>query len=252
MPKEPTEKDYIAINRLAMEYIWRKVDKVKREEIDYIRYLPDDLPYLYQSGFVDTERVPFDEFKSFFDPLRGPDGAFYLDHHQIIQLGKYRYCKIVGKPFEPLKMRRGKYTIERLRNIFEKSIIPSTALDPKFIRNQFNTIVTSKANSQGEIEITEEMLRNLTKTLELYPSPRRCLELDVEALRKEETQTMQQVHHNPEVSRFTNKSDIKKTAVKGLENILVKTKVPTEDPHRKGKGKTIDIKSLRKPKPGKI
>ncbi|MBI2335512.1 MAG: hypothetical protein HYU97_01970 [Deltaproteobacteria bacterium] len=252
MPKEPTEKDYIAINRLAMEYIWRKVQKVKREGKDYIRYLPDDIPYLYQSGLIDTERVSLKALNEFFEPLRGPDGAFYVDHKKIIELGKYRYHKIVGKPFDPLKMRRGKYTLERLRRIFENSLIPSTSLDPKFIWNQFNTTIMSKANSRGEIEFTEEMLRSLAKTLELYPSPRRRLELDVESLRAQEVQENVKIHQNPELSQFTHKTDIKKATVKSLKDVLVKTKEAIADPHRQGKGEVIDIKKLKKPKPGKI
>ncbi len=247
MTQEEADR-YIKINRTSMEFIWKKVSKIQKNEKDYIRYLPDDIPFLYQSGMIDIVRIPFDEFKAFFDPLRGTDGAFYLDHDTFLQMGQFRYYKIVGKPFDPLQMRKGKYSIERLKRVFETSYLPSTSLNPNFIWDLFHNKICKDVDADGMVNVDEEMLKNLSRSLEQHPSPRRKLELDVAALQDTQIQELTQFNKPSEESTFTDKKDIKKSAIKGLDNLLVKSTESVEDPNRKGTGEILDLKKLKKPR----
>lgn len=244
--KKQAELDYIEINRFAMEMIWKNVPKTKLEEKEYIRYLADDVPALYECGLVDTQRVTLDQWREFFTPYRKPDGAYYLDHEAIIKMGQYRYHKIVGTPFDVAKIRRGKYSIQRFTQLMETSVYPSTSLPKQTFETSFQNEIRKHADSEGNIEIGDAVINKIATLLKQYPSPKRRLELSVLELEEASLQADSQARFNPEASKFTDKVDVKKTSIKDLKNVLVKSTEQRLDPNRKGTGEELSVKDLRK------
>ncbi|HEX5033772.1 MAG TPA: hypothetical protein VFW62_04775, partial [bacterium] len=251
----------IEVNRRAMEFIWNKVPKEIRDGVEYVTYVATDIPFLYYSGLVDTQRYTRKDWEAAFEDCRGTDGRFWVSHEKMLSLGRFRYCKTVTEPFDPLKMRVGKYSVDRLWRIFENSIIPSCSLPPEYIKNTFDQMFRQKkslkslvqkelktAKDKGGklddkgydesafdnlpgietignetfVELTPEHLQRLKQTLDSYPSPRRKLELMVEQTRTDRLQQLSDVAKNPQKSTFEAGKDFRETTKKSLKDMLVK------------------------------
>lgn len=277
----PQEDAYVEINRSAMEQIWTKVGKTTQDGINYIVYTQDDLPALYESGMMDTRRVSLENFLKFFEPLKQSDKKYWVSKENFIKLGKYRYAGRIKEPFDPIKMRQGRYTVERLWRVFERSIIPSTSLDPRLLKAVFDGLIVNqkspkeifakqlkKLKEQGKepevdeaelellaplieeggkkyVEITERDLKEIQKILDTYPSPQRRLEIDVQNARQERLQGLAQAQENLQKSSFEAGQDFRVKAQKELGDLLVKT----EDGLRGGRKPTdevLDLKELQR------
>ena len=275
---------FIEANRRAMEYIWTKVPKETKDGVEYVTYVKTDLPYLFYSGLVDTQRYKLEAWLKAFDDCLGEDGRYWVSHEKMIWLGRFRYSKTVNEPFDPLKMRLGKYEVDRLWKVFENSIQPSTSLPDFYIKNVFDAIFRERKMDQlftpesleklkekgheidqskfdkinfeteggKEYVILEkphvEHLRNL---LDSYPSPRRKMEMSVASLRTEKLQQMSDIAKNPQKSNFEAGADFRETTKKNLKDMLVKASA-NSNVGRKPKDEIIDLKGMQKNRPIKF
>ncbi len=269
----------IEINRRAMDYIWSQVPKETKDGEEYVTYVKTDLPFLYHSGLVDTEHFTLEQWERAFADCLGEDGRYWVNHKKMLFLGIFRYHRTVNEPFDPLQMRTGKYSVERLWKIYERSVIPSCSLPKEFIKTKFDQLFRKKKSYQeafsaewekakkerGEeieklptqalnfakqgaddcVEITQEHLENLRIFLDTYPSPRRKLELAVQELRMNELQKISSQAATPQKSSFTAGKDFRETTKKDLRNMLVKA---SEQVHagRKPMDEVINISDLQK------
>lgn len=281
---------FVESNIKAMEFIWRKLPKEVKDQKEYVTYIESDIPYLYYSGLVDTQRHSLEKWKEAFEECKSEDERYWVSHEKMLSLSKFRYCIVVNEPFDPLKMRTGKYTADRLWQVYEKSMIPSCALPREFFEKTFDviirqkkslsTIITQKVfdtsdklgdqekkNASQELKtwdqkyknlhdgeyivITREHLENLRKTLDMYPSPRRKMELAVQNLRTEKLQQLADVATKPQESSYEEGADFRETTKKSLKDTLVKA---SEDvlAGRKPKGEIFNIKDVQKKSPKKI
>ena len=277
----------IEVNRRAMEFIWNKVPKEVKDGVDYVTYVATDIPFLYYSGLVDTMRYTRKDWEAAFEDCRGTDGRFWVSHEKMLSLGRFRYCKTVTEPFNPLKMRVGKYSVDRLWRIFENSVIPSCSLPPEYLKNIFDQMFRQKKSlkslfekdlkavkakgakldeeaydekvfdglpeletvgSEVFVELTPEHLQRLKHTLDTYPSPRRKLELSVEETRMSRLQQLSDVAKTPQKSTFEAGKDFRETTKKSLKDMLVKAS-ENATAGRKPMDEVLDLKSLQKKRP---
>ena len=273
----------IEINRRAMEYIWQKVPKTLKDGKEYVVYAPTDLPYLYNSGLVDTKRFTFQQWEQGFTDCLGADGKYWVDHRKMLFLGFFRYSKTVGDPFDPLKLRIGKWPIERLWRVYKNSVIPSCSLPPEFIKEKFDQIFRKKKSvkeafakdlngipkeeqkaldevekkvhmifetgEEGEtVTIEKEHLVNLKNFLDTYPSPQRKLELSVQEMKVGKLQAMAGLAAQKEKSTFELGKDFRETTKKDLKEMLVKAS-ENRTAGRKTTGEEIHLKDVQKKKP---
>ena len=272
----------IEVNRRAMEFIWNKVPKEEKDGIQYVTYVATDIPFLYYSGLVDTAKFTRKEWEAAFEDCRGSDGRFWISHEKMLWLGRFRYCKTVTEPFDPLKMRVGKYSVDRLWRIFENSIIPSCSLPPAYLKNVFDQMFRQQKSLKslfekdlkaakekgGEfddeslenmpgletvgnevfVELTPEHLKRLKQTLDTYPSPRRKLEVSVEETRMSRLQQLADVAKTPQKSTFEAGKDFRETTKKSLKDMLVKAS-ENVNAGRKPMDEVLDLKSLQKKRP---
>lgn len=276
----------IEMNRRAMEYIWNKVPKEMKDGVPYVTYIASDLPYLYNSGMVDTQHYKIEQWLKAFEDCKGEDGRYWVSHEKMLSLGRFRYSKVVNEPFDPLKMRVGRYSVDRLWKVFENSILPSCSLPPEFLKNTFDrmfrqhkkisqifesSIKDSKEEGNKElkdddlskfdvpietvgqetfVEVTREHLTSLKTFLDTYPSPRRKLEMGVATNRMNKLQQLSDIAKNPQKSSFEGGKDFRESTKKDLKNLLVKASESAGG--RKPKGEPIDLKSLQSKRPTKF
>jgi hypothetical protein len=269
----------IQANLRAMEMIWSQVPKEVKNGIQYVTYIKNDLPYLYYSGLVDTQRYKLEDWQQAFEDCLGEDGRYWVSHEKMLSLGKFRYGKTVNEPFDPMKMRMGKYDIDRLWQVFERSIIPSCALPKEFLKNIFDQMLRQhkslkqmfpekalkKLKDEGQeidlnlsvpyehegainfVTITSENLKNLKKLLDTYPSPRRKLEISVQQMRQEKLQQLADIAASPQKSAFESGPDFRNTAKKSLKDMLIKASENVAA-GRKTSGEVINVGDVQKKK----
>lgn len=276
----------IEANRRAMEYIWTKVPKEVKDGVEYVTYIKTDIPFLYYSGLVDTVRFKLDQWEKAFEDCLGEDGRYWVNHEKMIWLGRFRYSKTVTEPFDPLKMRTGKYPLERLWKVFETSVIPSCSLPAEFMKNMFDQMYRQQKNikkilekdikavkdNEGKfseddldqvqpavekvgnevfVEITKAHLEKLKHFLDNYPSPRRKLELSVQESRMNRLQQLSDIAKSPQKSTFEAGQDFRETTKKSLKDMLIKASENATG-GRKPTGEVIDVKNLQNKRPTKF
>ncbi len=272
MATPSTQEHVNKLNREAMEYIWSQVPKHIKDDAEYIVYTEQDIEILYVAGLVDTQKFSLDQWKQSFQDCKQEDNQYWVSYEKMISLGKYRYCKFVGEPFDPLKIQPGLYHINVLWNMFEKSVMPSCALDPSFIKNTFDRLFRNKekmrdllseeikkAESEDrELKVPEDLvmkgdyvvvkqenLVSLKNLLDQYPSPRRYLEMGVMQSRIEKLQQLSDAAHHQQKSSFEAGPDFRNTMKKDLKDMLVKASDnPTAG--RKPLDEVIDLKAMQK------
>jgi hypothetical protein len=270
----------VYINLRAMELIWSSVDKETKDGVEYVTYVKGDIPFLYYSGLVDTERFTLQQWEDAFKDCLGEDGRYWVSHEKMLWLGRFRYCRTVGEPFDPLNMRTGQYSVDRLWKLFENSIIPSCSLPKEFLKNTFDQMFRKKksvteifskelkeAKEQGEeldesqltpvhlttagketfVEITREHLLNLKHFLDNYPSPRRKMEVAVYQMRMDKLQELANIAKQPQKSSFEAGEDFRDKTKKSLKDMLVKAS-ESATAGRKPMDEVIDIGKMQKKK----
>lgn len=269
----------IQLNRPAMIQIWSKLDKTRKEGVDYLTYSLKDISALYYSGMMDPNYATLEIFQKFFEPFLQADGQYWLKQEDFIALGEYRYPGRAREPFDPLKMRQGRYTIERLWRLFKNSIIPSCALPPEFIKLIFDGMVREQKspqeifasqlkakkeelkdldqaalNARAELieeegkkylNITGQDLAEIQKLLDTYPSPRRRREINVQEARQNKLQSLSKAQENLQKSNFEAGQDFRVKAKKDLGDVLVKADEGLRG-GRKPTEEVLDLKSLQK------
>lgn len=269
-----------------MEFIWSRCPKEVKDDVEYVVYEETDIPALYYSGLVDTERFKLTHWEQAFKDCKGEDGRYWVSHNKMIFLGMFRYSKRVGEPFDPLKLRTGTWPIERLWKVYEKSVIPSTTIPPEFIKQKFDLIYRKKksakeafsseleklseeeeggeefsetaagikpllfgSGSEGQtVEVDKQHLINLKTFIDTYPSPRRKMELGVQEVRLGKLQSLAGQAATQQKSTFEAGQDFRETTKKDLKDMLVKAS-EKKTAGRKPTGEVINVGDVQRKKP---
>lgn len=233
-----------------MEYIWDKVPKTKE---GLIHYLPGDIPYLYQNGFVDTNKFSFEQWESAFDDCRQEDGSCLISRDKFMSLRQFRYVGPVFEPFEPNRVREGEWTDSDLEKLYTRSIQPSCSVPKDVYWNSIEALKKQGFTKSGNLLVNKAVKTQLKYLVDRFPSPRRKLEQEVSRIREKRETEYREVTTKRDTSKFVSgklASETKTDKLKDLQTSASKSKIkkPAKPPAKK---ETIDIKKLRKPR-GKI
>lgn len=144
----------------------------------------NDLQYLYETGFVDTDQFSLEQWTKAFEESRQPNGSYLVTEEQWLAKRSYRYNGPTGEPFDPLSMREGEWTPEEIEDLIANRLLPSTILK----RESFDQMLAKGREMgrfiNGKYIINKPFKFGLKQLLDFYPSPKRQRELAVQEARK--------------------------------------------------------------------
>lgn len=159
----------------VMQYLWSTMDKT--EDGEHIRYTSLDVEQLWWMGFVDTEKIGFEEWISVFEAYRHADGSFLLNKDEFLSLDVHRYKGEIRVPFDAMQINEGKYTDDGLDDLVDASIVPSSSLSPEQVRDFFKTLKDEFRGPDGLILIKRPAKEKINALVNSYPSPLHNLEV---------------------------------------------------------------------------
>jgi hypothetical protein len=159
------------------EDIWNKVARDDGTGTRIIRYdSKDDLLFIYASGFVDTGKCTFDEWKDSFK------STYRVTFQQWMEKEKFYYDGPVRVPFNTHQIPEKEFTEAELTDMFKKCMVPSsqTTVDkiPLFLKDYKQRGLLK----DGKMMMTKEIKKELGDFITFYPSPLRVLEVNVQRM----------------------------------------------------------------------
>ena len=157
-----------------MEAIW---EMSLKEEDGAVHYNEEFVDFLWEFGFVDTDKTSLQQWREVFVSFRQKDGFFKLDREAFLSLEPYRYNGPIKIPFDPMQINEGKYTDEGFDKLAENAIAPSNSLSKENYQKFIADLKNSFRQSDQLILIKSPAKQKIKKLLEEHPSPLRRLEL---------------------------------------------------------------------------
>jgi hypothetical protein len=231
----------------AMLYIWNKMPKCN-DGLN-IRYIPGDLKYLYENGFVDSRRYTVEEWLKAFTPFKQANDTYLLTKKHFIALHVYRdFTPVVN--FDARALKDGPWSDKALQALYRKYIVPVSDLKKMSFWTYINSLKESgHTDKKGELLFNKHSKSSLNNLIAEYPSPRKKLEREAKRIKYVKQKQIEKRVNNRDKSDFSvgeNITETTKTSLEHLESIhtdpkpqTMKNEEPTED--------QIDVKSLRKP-----
>jgi hypothetical protein len=234
-------------NREVMAKIWGAIPKDPTSpKIEMVRYTMNDIKYLYEYGFVDTRAYTSEQWEQAFEEFKQVDGSFLFNKEQFIKLGRYKYTGHIKSPLDAMKIREGWYDIEQWRSFLIRNVIPSTtALTVEFIKDGEKRAKEQGLIVKGRINVGKEIKLWLKQLLDMYPTPLRRRELDVQEQYDKMVARESARSARPLVQKSTFETGRKAgdAQKKNLDEVLVKrSKVGPQA----GASDTFSLKDLRK------
>lgn len=236
----------------VMSYLWETMDKTSEGNI---RYALEDVDALWHMGFVDTESITLETWRSVFEPFRQADGTFHVNRDGFLALEKYRYQGEIHVPFDASLINEGRYTDEGLADLFRHSIRPSVNLDNASFNTFLETLKTDCREAGGLIRIGKDAKLRIKQLIDRSPSPLRNLELMFDQMMRsqEATATVAEFEEaldeegerkqTREGSIFTatptSRSEAHARELTALTKAKTKSATPT-------KGKTTELKKIKR------
>ena len=109
----------MAGNINVMEFIWKTIDKAHD---GCVYYTLEFIDFLWDHGFVDTQKFSRQVWRSAFEPYKQANGSFKLNQAEFFTLDKYRYTGEIYCPFDAMQINEGKYTDEGFEQLSQDSI----------------------------------------------------------------------------------------------------------------------------------
>lgn len=165
--------------------IW---DKVSQPSPDGQRYIVwrtrDDIDYLYDTGFVDTDRHKKEDWIDAFKDSLQADKTYRITKDQWLAKRPFRFNGPTSPPFDPLTLQEGEWEIEEFEKILKEKVFPSTTLSEEIFRKAIDK-GKEKAFVGGKFILSKAFKFALKQAFILHPSPRRFRELAVAEARDE-------------------------------------------------------------------
>ncbi|MBU0505698.1 hypothetical protein KJ708_06880 [bacterium] len=231
----------------AMIYIWNKMPKCNDGK--NIRYIPGDLKYLYEHGFVDSRRYTVDEWLHAFIPFKQADDTYLLTQKEFITLHVYRdFTPVIN--FDARALKDGPWSDKALQGLYEKYIVPVSNLKKTSFWTFVNSLKESKNTDQnGQLLFNKHSKNSLNNLIAEYPSPRKKLEREAQRIKYVKQKQVESRINNRDKSDFSvgeNITETTKTSLEHLESIHCEPK-PKSLKNEEPTADQIDVKSLRKP-----
>lgn len=175
-------------NEEVLEWIWRQLHKqqLKMPADRLIFEGEHDLAYLYETGFVDTDRYSKRQWILAFQENRQPDGSYSLAHGEWLAKALYRYDGPVGRPFDPMTLREGEWELNDYKKIAKEKILPETTLTYEQFLQGLKALQEQGKITDNKLVITAEKKQKLVALLNQHASPKRRRALNVDKVRRYE------------------------------------------------------------------
>lgn len=165
--------------------IWEKVSVQAPDGQRTIRWpTRADIDYLYDTGFVDTDRFRKEEWLDAFKDSRQKGGSYIITKDQWLAKRPFRFNGPTREPFDPLALREGEWEVEEFERILKERLFPSTTLSEDLFRKAIDKR-GEKAIVNGKFLVSKTLKLALKQALIFHPSPQRFRELAVSGAREE-------------------------------------------------------------------
>lgn len=168
-----------------MKYIWEQVSQPDAQGLRLIRYGGrNDLLYLYETGFVDTDKFKLEDWVDAFKDSLQKDGRYVLTETQWMAKKKFRYDGPIDVPFDPLALPEQLWEPVDFEKLLKEKILPAMSIPEKTFRESLQR-VKDKMFVRGKVNVDKQFKAVLKQLFDMSPSPRRYREVSLqEALQK--------------------------------------------------------------------
>jgi hypothetical protein len=240
-------------NTEAMEHIWKQVAKNDENGTEYIHYTGiAELNFLYFTGFVDTRKHTLEQWQQAFLESRLPNGSYRINKDQWMIKRNFRYNGPVEVPFNPKEDLKDRvYTEQEILDILTNKIVPSTSVDEKTILGYMKHYKDRGLMVDGEMKVDANLKRDINGLLEMYPSPLRVLQQNVQKMREEQAGKISKVAEPHEIaatqSQFMAHQQQEKMAADRLSSLLKTggSQKPASQP-AEDQGQGLSLKDLQR------
>lgn len=171
----------------VMRWIW---DQMHRSDV---KLAPDqlifegehDLAYLYNCGFVDTDRYSYDKWLNAFRPHLQKDGSYRLSLEEWLSKTPYRYFGPIEAPFDPMTMREGEWTLEDYKAYCKQHILPEITLTYGDFLQGLEQAKQNGTITGQVLQINRAEKEKLVALMDQYATPKRRRARDAEQTRQQ-------------------------------------------------------------------
>ncbi len=171
-----------------MDWLWKQMHRgnLKMPADQLIFEGEHDLVYLYNTGFVDTDKFSLDKWIQAFRESRQRDGSYSLTHEQWLDKVTYRYNEKVEAPFDIMAIREGEWTESEWKDFVKEKIMPETIFTYDQFLKGFEEGKKAGKLKNGMVIVTQELKQTWLQAINKNPSPQRHRALAVHRIRQHE------------------------------------------------------------------
>jgi hypothetical protein len=163
-----------------MRSIWEAIAQKSPDGKRYIQWRDRrDIEYLYETGFVDTDKFSMKEWMDSFQDSLQPNASYRVTEDQWFSKRPFRYSGPTHEPFNPLTMREGEWTPEELDDVIDKQFLPSTNLKREHFEKMLQKGREMGRFVNGKYIINKPFKFGLKQLMDTYASPKRRREMAV-------------------------------------------------------------------------
>jgi len=238
-----------------MENVWNELPKTPDD--DHVTLSQEEVEFVWQNGFVDTDKYSLDKWMNAFEPHKVGD-KYICSKAEFIEKDKFRFTGEIMIPFDPLLINEGKYTDEGLQELIDMSIVPSCSKSLKEIEDFFTGFKDQFREKDNLIRMDMEGKRLINDLVLNNPSPTRRREVIFDHMFEKyldqvESGGIESIKATPEqaskvqMSTFTSSPTSQvEEAAKKLKSVEKKKEKKVTDTEDKG----VEIKKVRKRRKG--
>lgn len=176
----------VSPSKNPMQAIWDSIAQPDPDGNKYIHWRDRrDIEYLYDTGFVDTDKFSLKEWVEAFRDSLLPNESYRVTLDQWLAKTPFRYNGPTGQPFNPLTIREGEWSPEELWDLIEKQFLPATTLKRDHYEKMLQKGKEAGRFIDGKYIINKPFKFGLKQLVDTYASPKRRRELAVAEARED-------------------------------------------------------------------
>ena len=175
-------------NLKVMRWLWGQLHRsnLKMPPDKLILRGEDDLIYLYQTGFVDTDRYSLQQWLAAFRPHCKSKDLYELSLEEWLDKAPYRYAGAVQPAFDPGTLREGSWTLDELKQLIKDKFLKETEIPYEMFYRAIEKTLETGRFKEKSFMMDKRIKTALRKLLDEHASPQRHRALAVEQVRRHE------------------------------------------------------------------